>query len=351
MIENISERITDAYEKATPNMLDSIRQACETVEQEPAENIVMFGTPKKNVSSFSRIAAVAACFLVVFAVGVGLGKGSAPAAEATEESVTIVPAPVCAATVFIDVNPSLSMDVSDEMKVIDCVANNEDAKKIVDDLELEDVDINTALNAVIGSMYMNGYLQDETRTMLVSVDSKKDGMLEEITKDVNNVLEKNQVDCDLITMDVDAKKVIEEAKKNDISAGKMGLVDYIVDNSVDYAQDDVAALSKMTITTLGEIKKLVDGVTPSLTPYIEEGTNQVANEIAQETKTNVDSTVKEAVKESGKAADELIKKTANEAIDVGVEHAKKELAKEIGDSHGINFVNSAIDGLAEYLKR
>ena len=60
----------------------------------------------------------------------------------------------------IDVNPSIELKINKNETVIDAVALNSDAEVILDEMKLSGVDYNVAVNALIGSMLKNGYIDE-----------------------------------------------------------------------------------------------------------------------------------------------------------------------------------------------
>ena len=61
-------------------------------------------------------------------------------------------------SIGIDVNPSITVTVNKKEKVLDVTANNDDARIILEGMDLAGSDINVAINALIGSMDKNGYI-------------------------------------------------------------------------------------------------------------------------------------------------------------------------------------------------
>ena len=76
-----------------------------------------------------------------------------------------------ASTIGIDVNPSITVTVNKKEKVLDVTANNDDAKIILEGMDIAGSDINVAINALIGSMVKNGYIDELANSILISVDN------------------------------------------------------------------------------------------------------------------------------------------------------------------------------------
>ena len=62
--------------------------------------------------------------------------------------------------ISIDVNPSLEITTNKQDVVLEVKAVNTDAKAVLDGMELRGTNLQTAVNAIIGSMLKQGYLTD-----------------------------------------------------------------------------------------------------------------------------------------------------------------------------------------------
>ena len=74
-----------------------------------------------------------------------------------------------AATVYLDVNPSIRLEINRQERVLSAAAENEDGARILDGMDLAGTDVDVALNAILGSMYRQGYLSPEKNTILITV--------------------------------------------------------------------------------------------------------------------------------------------------------------------------------------
>gem|GEM_PF-5234808 len=72
---------------------------------------------------------------------------------------------------------------------------NDDAKKVVGDMDFEGATMELTVNALIGSMYRLGYLNEEHRTVLVSLDNedaaKAAYLLDQLTVQISSLTEAN----------------------------------------------------------------------------------------------------------------------------------------------------------------
>ena len=220
---HLKQKIIDSFRTETPDMQSRIISSCETEEQEePDGKSPYLCLPKKHFffsSVFKRSALAAAC-LLLFLFGFGLGVLVPDNSDAI-----IPPAPQSAETfVYLDVNPSIELRLNSENTVLECIAANADAKAIVSNLTLNNVNMNTALTAIVGSMYINGYLSTESNSILVSVDSsdvnKTDALLLSITESINTVFEKSELECSIIAQSLKVDDTLKnKAAENEISVG------------------------------------------------------------------------------------------------------------------------------------
>ena len=146
----LEQRLRTAVEHAAPDPLDRILASCGPQRAE----VIPFSPPRKK-RRWAPLAAAAALALVICggAFGITSWRGAN-----TVDSV-----------VMLDVNPSLSMEVSAQERVLSVTPFNQDAETILGDMDLTGTDLDVAVNALIGSMLQNGYLSDLQNAILVSV--------------------------------------------------------------------------------------------------------------------------------------------------------------------------------------
>ena len=101
----------------------------------------------------------------------------------------------------IDVNPSIELSVNRNEKVLQANPLNEDAETILDDMNLKNVDLDIAVNALIGSMVRNGYLDELDNAILVTVsnenEKKASSLRQDVVGDVESSLQEHAVQAGL----------------------------------------------------------------------------------------------------------------------------------------------------------
>ena len=244
-MNKIKNKIKNEFALETPDVKEKIITAIDDVTQETEEQKVTIKTP--ILSIFKKVA-FAFSFILIFVLGAFTGYLIPQKQTILERE----------STVYIDVNPSIEISLSSNETVLECIPINEDAKKILGDMKFNGVNLDTAINAIIGSMYVNGYLTVDENSILISVDSstkeKRDELISSITTDINKVFENCDIDCNIIAQAVIAEGDIKErAKNNGVSVGKMELIDKLISSYEEFTEGNVVDLSKMSINELNHI--------------------------------------------------------------------------------------------------
>lgn len=152
----------------------------------------------------------------------------------------------------IDVNPSVELSVNRKDKVLHAEALNAEAQEVMADMDLEGVDLNVAVNAVIGSMVTHGYLDDLDNAILVTVSNdsirKATELRTSVVGDIEKTLEENQVQAvvyDQQVVERDEMKAI--ADEYGISYGKAYFLKELIDQNASLTMDDMEELSSLSM--------------------------------------------------------------------------------------------------------
>ena len=154
--------------------------------------------------------------------------------------------------VTIDVNPSIELKLNGNDRIVDYDAKDEVMGDLIDDMDLEETNIVVALNAIIGSMVRNGYIDELSNSVLVSVQSKnvnKSVTLENLlVKEIDDILKASNIDGSVIGLTVsNSENLSGVAEVNGISLGKAKLITALVQvNNLLNIKD----LAKLTINEL-----------------------------------------------------------------------------------------------------
>lgn len=246
----LNDKIKNAFKEECPDIFDRIKSTVENTEQLP----VRAGEEKWKNKFFDfistlgakKISAIAASFVLIFTLGILLGMG-----------LDFAPSGSAYATLYLDVNPSIAIVVDNNSIVVECTAANEDAELILNGMQLVGVNTHTALNAIIGSMYMNGYLDtaNGTDTILISAKATEDNrfstLLSDVANDVNSIFEKSNIKCSIVAQKI-AGDYNDRNEGESIPPGKIGFIDKILMHisGGEYTFDD---LKNMSIKELSAI--------------------------------------------------------------------------------------------------
>ena len=144
--------------------------------------------------------------------------------------------------VGIDVNPSVELKINQKEKVLEVIANNEDGKKIISDMDLKGSDINVAVNALIGSMVKNGYITELANSILISVENNDNAKAESLRQEILSQI--NMENISIISQTVnEEQELIDLSNEYNISLGKVKIIKQIMANNNLLKFDQLASLS------------------------------------------------------------------------------------------------------------
>ena len=172
-----------------------------------------------------------------------------------------------ASVVSLDVNPSIELKVNRSEKVLVCTPLNEDAKAILADMgngaDLKGAKLDVAVNAIVGSLVRNGYLNSISSAIMISVEDKDTARAEklqrELTSTVDGVLQTSESRASVLTQTLTQDAVLEQqARENSISTGKAALVNRVLALNPALKFDALAKLS------VEELKDLAEAGAPAM---------------------------------------------------------------------------------------
>ena len=98
-----------------------------------------------------------------------------------------------ASVVSLDVNPSIELKVNRSEKVLVCTPLNEDAKAILADMsngaDLKGAKLDVAVNAIVGSLVRNGYLDSISSAIMISVEDKDTARAEKLQRELTSTVD------------------------------------------------------------------------------------------------------------------------------------------------------------------
>lgn len=160
--------------------------------------------------------------------------------------------PLASSVVILDVNPSISLTVDTEEKIVSAEGLNEDGNLILDGMDLSGVDMTVALNAIVGSMLQKGYLSDLQNAILVSVendDAQLSAALQErVSAILGSTFQGGNLDVTVLSQTLNDTAALEQmAQTYGISLGKAALIQEVV------AQDPTMTVQKLAPLSITEI--------------------------------------------------------------------------------------------------
>ena len=172
-----------------------------------------------------------------------------------------------ASVVSLDVNPSIELKVNRSEKVLVCTPLNEDAKAILADMgngaDLKGAKLDVAVNAIVGSLVRNGYLDSISSAIMISVEDKDTARAEklqrELTSTVDGVLQTSESRASVLTQTLTQDAgLTQQARENSISTGKAALVNRVLALNPALKFDALAKLS------VEELKDLAEAGAPAM---------------------------------------------------------------------------------------
>ena len=235
----IEARIKDAFSHITPNHPSPVLSACQTSTKKG--HIIMF-TQKKKTSIVARIAGVAAALALLC----GIGLFAYQSTNAVEN------------TISLDVNPSVEISVNRNEKVLRVTPLNEDGQIILGDMDFKGSNLEITVNALIGSMVRNGYINELSNSVLLSVNgknqTKNDKIREKLVTEINEILKTDSFEGSVLSQVVD--KVDDElkalAEQYNISVGKAKLIRQITLQNTQYTFEELVELTINELNLLTE---------------------------------------------------------------------------------------------------
>ena len=257
--KEIKACLKSAVMDLTPDLLNKIDLSTPQIKEETPR--IIFAIRRQVIGTL-----VAACLCMVVLAG-----GTYTYRNGKVDSV-----------IGIDVNPSVELSVNKKNKVLAAEALNDDAEKIMKDMDLKGVDLKVAVNAVIGSMVTNGYLNDLDNAILVTVSndsiSKASSLRTAVVSDIKNTLEEKRLKAVVYDQQViDEDQVKQLAKEYGISYGKAYFLKELIAQNSSLTMNDMKELAPLTME---EIAKVI-----TERSYAVGGKTGVTEETVEETRT------------------------------------------------------------------
>ena len=259
----LNEKLRQAYEHAVPDVLDAVLSDC----NEQKGRVVSMTTEKKKNAWLRPLIAAAACLCLL--LGGGFGLKSYRVNHMVD------------ATVSLDVNPSVELQVNQKERVLNVKALNEDGRIIVGDMDFSGSSLDVAVNALIGSMLQNGYLNELANSILISVDNddpvRGADLQARLSAEVDRLLQTDSFSASVLSQTVVRSSELQQtAEQYGITLGKAQLIQDILSRSTLHTFDELAPLS------INELNLLLGKETAAATQVTVVGTASEKGYIGEE---------------------------------------------------------------------
>ena len=231
--QDVEQRLKKDVEEITPNVIDSALEKCGGVSQR--EKI------RKRQPRVWQICAAAAAVLVLI-IGGAFFISNPNAVDSV---------------IGLDVNPSLEISINKNERVLSVTAVNDDALNILDGMDLAGTDLKVAVNALIGSMYTNGYISENQNSVLVSVKSgsqeRGEALKQELLAYVESALKDKQVEGAVVSLNIAQSDTLGQlAQSWGVSQGKATLIEAILAADPSQNAEELAKLSINELNLLAQ---------------------------------------------------------------------------------------------------
>ena len=217
--QELEQKLRTALEHAAPDdfqgVLDRISPKTQT-EQTP---IPFEAAARKKKRRWAPLAA-AACLALVAAAG---GGG------------WYLQNNTVASVVSLDVNPSVTLNVNSKEKVLSAIPVNEDGGDILAGMDLTGVQLDVAMNAIVGALLTNGYVDELANSILITVEDDDAGrgarLQQELTDQADAILANTSVNGAILSQTIQNSQQLQALSDTyGITTGKAALIQTIVDN-------------------------------------------------------------------------------------------------------------------------
>ena len=255
----IKKRLNQTFSNMVPDVLDNILAQCE--EREVMENMNLLNKnkeekkeiieKKKEKINFFRPKLVGAlATVVVCAFGI-IGFTQYQNMNNSVDSI-----------IDFDVNPSIELKTNKKEEIIEANALNEEGKTILKDMDLEKVDLDVGVNAIIGSMLKNNYITEAQNSILVSVkndDETKAKLLEErVSNEINELLKAQNINGAVLSQMYNDDDTVEKlAQENNVSEGKANLINKIINAGMKDSKGNTYTFDSLSKLSINELNLLL----------------------------------------------------------------------------------------------
>lgn len=217
--QELEQKLRTALEHAAPDDFQGVLSRISPKTQTEQAPIPFEAAARKKKRRWAPLAAAACLALVVAAGGGGWYL----------QNNTV------ASVVSLDVNPSVTLNVNSKEKVLSAVPVNEDGGDILAGMDLTGVQLDVAMNAIVGALLTQGYVDELANSILITVEDDDAGrgarLQQELTDQADAILANTSVNGAILSQTIQNSQQLQELSDTyGITTGKAALIQTIVDN-------------------------------------------------------------------------------------------------------------------------
>ena len=217
--QELEQKLRTALEHAAPDDFQGVLARISPKARTEQAPIPFEAAARKKKRRWAPLAAAACLALIVAAGGGGWYL----------QNNTV------ASVVSLDVNPSVTLNVNAKEKVLSAVPVNEDGGDILAGMDLTGVQLDVAMNAIVGALLTNGYVDELANSILITVEDDDAGrgarLQQELTDQADAILANTSVNGAILSQTIQNSQQLQELSNTyGITTGKAALIQTIVDN-------------------------------------------------------------------------------------------------------------------------
>lgn len=216
--QELEQKLRTALEHAAPDDFQGVLARISPKARTEQAPIPFEAAARKKKRRWAPLAAAACLALVVAAGGGGWYL----------QNNTV------ASVVSLDVNPSVTLNVNSKEKVLSAVPVNEDGGDILAGMDLTGVQLDVAMNAIVGALLTQGYVDELANSILITVEDDDAGrgarLQQELTDQADAILANTSVNGAILSQTIQNSQQLQELSDTyGITTGKAALIKTIVD--------------------------------------------------------------------------------------------------------------------------
>ena len=216
--QELEQKLRTALEHAAPDDFQGVLARISPKARTEQAPIPFEAAARKKKRRWAPLAAAACLALVVAAGGGGWYL----------QNNTV------ASVVSLDVNPSVTLNVNAKETVLSAVPVNEDRGDILAGMDLTGVQLDVAMNAIVGALLTNGYVDELANSILITVEDDDAGrgarLQQELTDQADAILANTSVNGAILSQTIQNSQQLQALSDTyGITTGKAALIQTIVD--------------------------------------------------------------------------------------------------------------------------